>query len=78
LNNIIKWMATAVLIVGTAVNGLGYYPEGPAMLVIGGFMWLIVAIRIRDWPLIVTNLVMSTVGLAAILPTLTLGSLHFG
>lgn len=40
------------------------------MLVIGGFMWLIVAIRIRDWPLIVTNLVMSTVGLAAILYTL--------
>lgn len=70
MNDTIKWLATAILIVGTGVNGLGYYPEGPAMLVLGGFMWLIVAVRIRDWPLIVTNLVMSTVGLVAILYTL--------
>ena len=77
MNNIIKWLATVVLIVGTGVNGLGYYPEGPAMLVLGGFMWLIVAIRIRDWPLIVTNLVMSTVGLAAILYTLNANDAAF-
>jgi hypothetical protein len=70
VNNILKWTATAILIVGTAVNGLGYYPEGPALLVLGGFIWLIVAIRVKDLPLIVTNLVMSTVGLAAIVWTL--------
>jgi hypothetical protein len=68
--NIVKWIATAILILGTAVNGLGYYPEGPAILVIGGFVWLGVAIRLKDWPLIITNLVMSTVGLAAIIYTL--------
>jgi hypothetical protein len=56
---------------GTAVNGLGYYPEGPALLVLGGFIWLAVAIRIKDTPLIVTNLVMATVGLAAIIYTLS-------
>ena len=69
-NTILKWTATAVLIAGTAVNGLGYYPEGPALLVLGGFIWLAVAIRIKDAPLIVTNLVMATVGLAAIIYTL--------
>jgi hypothetical protein len=77
VNDTIKWLATAVLIVGTGVNGLGHYPEGPAMLVLGGFMWLIVAVRIRDWPLIVTNLVMSTVGLIAILYTLNANDAAF-
>ena len=69
-NSILKWTATAILIIGTAVNGLGMYPEGPALLVLGGFIWLIVAVRIKDAPLIVTNLVMATVGLAAIIYTL--------
>ena len=77
MNDTIKWLATVILIVGTGVNGLGFYPEGPAILVLGGFMWLIVAIRIRDWPLIITNLVMSTVGLAAILYTLNANDAAF-
>jgi hypothetical protein len=76
-NSILKWTATAILIIGTAVNGLGMYPEGPALLVIGGFIWLIVAIRIKDAPLIVTNLVMATVGLAAIIYTLHTQSVAF-
>lgn len=61
-----KWMATAILILGTAVNGLGYYPLGPLMLVLGGLVWLAVAVKIRDYPLIVTNLVMSLVGLVTV------------
>jgi hypothetical protein len=77
LNFYLKWIATAILIVGTGVNGLGYYPEGPALLVLGGFIWLIVAIRIKDAPLIVTNLVMSAVGLAAIVYTLHTQSVAF-
>ena len=67
---LVKWAATTVLIVGTAVNGLGIYPLGPLMLVLGGFMWLFVAVRLRDRPLIVTNLVMSLVGLAGVAWTL--------
>ena len=66
-----KWMATAILIAGTAVNGLGVYPLGPLLLVLGGVVWLAVAVKLRDWPLIVTNLVMSTVGLAAVVWTVT-------
>jgi hypothetical protein len=76
-NSILKWTATAILIIGTAVNGLGMYPLGPALLVLGGFIWLIVAIRIKDAPLIVTNLVMATVGLAAIIYTLHTQSVAF-
>ena len=70
LNFYLKWTATAILILGTAVNGLGYYPLGPLLLVLGGFIWLVVAIRVKDTPLIVTNLVMSLVGLAAVVFTM--------
>ena len=59
LNWYLKWIATAVLIVGTAVNSAGYYPEGPAILFFGGLIWLVVAIRWREPALIVTNAVMS-------------------
>lgn len=63
----LKWAATTILIIGTGVNSLGFYPAGPIMLILGGFMWLAVAIHIKDRPLIVTNLVMSLVGLAGVL-----------
>ena len=62
-----KWTATVILILGTAVNGLGYYPLGPLLVVVGGVVWLAVAIKVRDVPLIVTNLVMSVVGLTTVL-----------
>ena len=64
---LMKWTATVILILGTAVNGLGYYPLGPLLLVLGGVVWLAVAIKVRDVPLIVTNLVMSLVGLVTVL-----------
>jgi len=65
------WVATALLIIASGVNGLGYYPLGPLMLAAGGGLWLVVAILRRDWPLIITNAVMSTVGLSTIIYTLT-------
>lgn len=58
LNTVLKWMGTMTLIVGTAVNSLGYYPAGPIILLMGGIFWLIVSIRWREPALIVTNLVM--------------------
>ena len=58
LNSVLKWLATAILIVGTAVNSLGYYPEGPIILILGGIIWLIVSIRWREYSLIVVNAVM--------------------
>lgn len=68
--NTAKWIATAVLILGTAVNSVGIYPLGPLLLVLGGSIWLGVALKLKDRPLIVTNLVMSLVGLAGIFWTL--------
>ena len=56
-----KWLATAVLIIGSAVNGLGYYPAGPALLALGGLIWLAVAVQLRDRALITTNAVMTAV-----------------
>jgi hypothetical protein len=65
------WVATVLLIIASGVNGLGYYPQGPLMLAAGGGLWLVVALMRRDWPLIITNAVMSTVGITTIVYTLT-------
>lgn len=65
-DNILKWTATVVLIVGTAVNGLGYYPLGPFILVAGGVLWTIVSIMWREPSLIVTNGVMLLTGIGAL------------
>lgn len=67
LNWYLKWAGTLVLILGTAVNSLGFYPEGPLILVVGGLLWLTVSIRWREASLIVVNTVMTltaVVGLA--------------
>ena len=60
---ILGWTATVTLIVASAVNGLGFYPEGPLMLALGGAIWLWVSVRMRNWPLIVNNSVLLIVGL---------------
>lgn len=58
----VKWLATLVLIVGSFVNSMGWYPMGPFILVSGGCLWLWVSIKMRDKPLIVTNAVMILAG----------------
>ena len=63
----LKWTATIILIVGTAVNSLGFYPEGPMLLVLGGVFWTIVSIMWREYSLIVVNAVMLLTGTAGIL-----------
>lgn len=67
VDQILKWTATAILILGTAVNSLGYYPLGPIILVIGGIVWLIVAVMWKEPALIITNAVMSAVGAGGLL-----------
>jgi hypothetical protein len=62
----LKWIATAVLIAGTAVNSLGFYPLGPIILAVGGVLWLIVSLMWREPALIVTNAVMLATGLAGL------------
>jgi hypothetical protein len=67
LDEAIKWLGTTVLIIGTGVNGLNIYPLGAMILTVGGWIWLTAAIRARDWPLIITNLIMSMTGMAGII-----------
>lgn len=61
-----KWSATYILIIGTGVNSLGIYPLGPIILAVGGFVWMICAIIMKEMPLIVTNFVMTLVGIIGI------------
>lgn len=63
LNNILKWIATTLLIIGSGVNGFEHYhPIGPLILLSGGIIWLIVSIRWREPALIATNAAMSITG----------------
>lgn len=62
----LKWAATALLIIGTGVNSLGFYPAGPLILAAGGVLWLIVSLMWREPALIVTNGVMLATGLAGL------------
>lgn len=61
-DSVIKWSATVVLIVGSFVNSMQVYPQGPWLLVLGGVLWLVSALRMRDRALIVTNAVMVCAG----------------
>lgn len=67
VDSVLKWTATVVLILGSLVNGLGYYPQGPVILTVGGAIWLLVAIRWREPSLIVTNAVMFAAGAGGLL-----------
>jgi hypothetical protein len=62
-----KWIATAVLIVGSAVNGFGLYPLGPILLALGGLIWLAVAVQAKDRALVTTNAVMTAVTATALI-----------
>ena len=67
LDSVLKWTATVVLILGSLVNGLGYYPWGPLILTVGGAIWLLVAVRWREPSMIVTNAVMFAAGTGGLL-----------
>ena len=58
LKTVLKWSGTVTLIAGTGVNSLGYYPQGPLILLLGGALWLAVSIHWREPALILTYAVM--------------------
>ena len=62
MDQILKWIATAILIMGAFVNSLGYYPAGPILFIVGGSLWLTVSVMWREPSLIVTNGVMLFAG----------------
>lgn len=66
LNWYLKWIATVILITGTAVNSLGFFPAGPIILALGGVVWLIVSIRWKEPALIATNGIMLATGVAGL------------
>lgn len=66
INFILKWAATIILIVGTAVNSLGFYPAGPLILIMGGVLWLIVSIRWKEPAMIVTNAIMTLTAIVGV------------
>jgi len=62
----LKWLATFVTILGAICASINMYPEGPILLNVGSFLWLIVAIMWKEWSLIVINstlLIVYTTGL---------------
>ena len=65
-STLLKWIATATLIIGTLINSLGYYPIGPIILALGGFIWLVVSVMWREPALIVTNAVLFIVGVGGL------------
>lgn len=68
----LKWLATFVTIAGAICTSINMYPEGPALLNLGAFIWLIVSIIWREWSLIIINatlLMIYTVGLVVKLLT---------
>ena len=68
-STLLKWIATATLIIGTLINSLGYYPIGPIILALGGFIWLVVSVMWREPALIVTNAVLFIVGVGGLIYT---------
>jgi lipid-A-disaccharide synthase-like uncharacterized protein len=62
MTGVLKWMATAILILGfglfSAGVAIGWYLQ-----ILGGLIWLIAGIRMKDTPLIITNAAMAAVGI---------------
>lgn len=68
----LKWLATLVTIIGAICTSINMYPQGPALLNLGAFLWLIVSIMWREWSLIIINatlLLIYSVGLVVKLAT---------
>ena len=63
MDQILKWVATVILIAGSFVNAMGFYPLGPVLLILGGSLWLTVSVMWREPSLIVTNGVMLFAGI---------------
>ena len=60
--NVLKWVATATLIIGFGFFSAGF-GFGWFLQILGGVLWLIAAVLMKDKPLIVTNGLMTTAGI---------------
>jgi len=62
ITNTLKWVATVTLIIGFGLFSAGV-PEGWYLQILGGIIWLMAGIRMKDKPIIFTNGAMTTVGI---------------
>jgi hypothetical protein len=60
--NVLKWAATALLIIGFGLFSAGFSP-GWYIQILGGLLWLGAGILMRDKPIICTNAAMTVVGI---------------
>ncbi len=60
--NVLKWVATATLIIGFGLFSAGF-GFGWFLQIGGGALWLIAAVLMKDKPLIVTSGLMTTAGI---------------
>ena len=66
---ILIWVATLILLIVTFIIA-GFpelYPLGPGVLALGGAVWLIVSFMWKEPALIITNAVLTIVGIAGIM-----------
>lgn len=62
MTGVLKWMATAFLILGFGLFSAGI-AVGWYIQILGGLLWLIAGIRMKDKPIIITNGAMTAVGI---------------
>ena len=65
--SVIKWTATALLVIGTVINNLGIYPMGAITMSAAGALWLVASVMMRDKALITTNASLFFIGNASLL-----------
>ena len=63
---VLKWSATACLILGFGAVSAGFY-EFIYLQLLGGALWLTASLIMRDVPLIVTNGVMTAAGILGLI-----------
>ena len=69
IDKYLKWVATAFLMLGAALNSTNIYPWGPIANLFGGGCWLIVSIMWREAALITTNIVLASITMIGLLYT---------
>ena len=63
---VLKWSATACLILGFGAVSAGFY-DFIYLQLLGGALWLTASVIMRDVPLIVTNGVMTAAGILGLI-----------
>ena len=55
VNTILKWVATAVVLVGATLTSLNNHPYNIYVLNVGTLLWLLWSIRVRENAMIAVN-----------------------